>query len=141
MDYDLYNGPSMATLLLAALLVLLIVGLGVAWISQQQPAPAPPPPAPPPPAPPAPLPKPPTPKAPSPPLGVSGAAERWLATMKAQIKAVSSSPRPFQTDRTLSDEALNAIVDPAAAHIVSLIADYEARVDQFATHCKRLIEK
>jgi hypothetical protein len=133
-DYGvIYNGPSTATLILAGLLVCLLVGWLAWWMSRQPPPPPAPPPAPPAPPPPA--------KAPAPPPGVSGMAEQWLTTMKTQIRAVSSSNRPFQTDRTLSDDALNAIVDPSIEHVVNLIRDYEARVQDYADRCRRMIEK
>jgi hypothetical protein len=129
-DYGvIYNGPSAATLILAGLLVCLLVGWG-AWQFSQQPPPPPPAPAPEPP----PSPQ----KAPPPPPGVSAKVERWLATLKNQARTVTT--QPYQSHRAF-DDAFDAIFDPAAEHVLDMVRDYEARVQDYAERCRKMIEK
>lgn len=144
-ECSVYGGPSAPTLILAAFLILLIIGVWVVWMAQTTPKP-PSPPKPPPSAPP---------KAPAPPGGVSEQVASWLGVMKEQIKTISpSSPsRPAQPRRFISSSAhqsepstaphnaLDTIMDPSAAHIINIVKRYEAEVANYAEKCKKMIEE
>lgn len=116
-------GPSVGTLVLAAFLVLLLIGMWVAWMQQPPPKPPAPPPA--------------APKAPQPPPGCSDQTAAWLDTMRSQLKTlvVPNYLRPG------SNEAIDAVMDPGVAHIMKMLKDYEKNVEKYSEKCRKMIEE